>query len=100
MAWPWTRRHVTPDELEGVRRDMKALRAEWLDWEDRLNRLYDRNRKAAQRAREAMDAKESATETAPAAQTALPLDPRAFHKSQLRQLANNLRGGNGHVAGG
>jgi len=96
--WPFRTRK---GQLDDIRRDVatlqdahRALKAEWLDWESRLGRLYQRNVKAADRWEKSEAAKHAASEAETGDQSngALPTDPRLMRKDQLRVLAQTLRG--------
>lgn len=45
----WNRRGPTMEEHRALEAEVKALRREWLDTEERLRRLYDRTRKRQER---------------------------------------------------
>lgn len=103
MGWFGKRRSVTPDELEGIRAEMRRLRADWQEWEDRLSRLYDRSRKAVARRIQKEDSQDAAGQS-DLPELAPPSVPPGGHgplndKSYLRRLAAAHRGGNGHVPG-
>jgi len=72
---------------------LRALKAEWLDWESKLVKLYARNATAARRL-EAVEQAAAATAENPNGN--LGLDggavDRAAKKARLRQLAQALRG--------
>lgn len=45
----WNRRGPTLEQFREIEAEVKALRREWLDTEERLRRLYDRTRKRQER---------------------------------------------------
>jgi len=97
--WPFrTRARQLADVQQAVgslQDAFRALKAEWLDWESKLGRLYQRNIKAAERweKSEAEKAAAAEGETGAPSPNGSPIDPRFMRKDQLRILAQKLRGG-------
>lgn len=103
MGWFGKPRGVTPDELQAVRDEVRRLRADWQEWEDRLSRLYDRSRKAVARRIQKEDAADASGQTELPELAPLSVPPGGHgpmsNKAHLRRLAASLRGGNGNVPG-
>lgn len=45
----WNRRGPTLEQFKELEAEVKAIRREWLDTEEKLRRLYDRTRKRQER---------------------------------------------------
>jgi len=93
--WPNKRLRALEDQNEILARGLaayedrfRALKAEWLDWEAKLVRLYQRTIMAT-RKRDERDEQDKAAEQNGGAPTG---NPRTMDKAELRRLANTLRG--------
>ena len=85
--WPWKRQVREPDtirelrhQLEDLQRDVRGLKAEWLDMYEKLTRRDERLRKRQERENGATP----------------PQDTLQAQKAQLRARALGMRGSNGH----